>query len=79
MKDILTWYSLKRHPFDKSIRTAKILDNGPMRECSARLDYIKRRGGIMLLTGDPGVGKTLALRRFADAPSDIARVRSVIS
>ena len=41
-----------------------------MRECSARLDYIKRRGGIMLLTGDPGVGKTLALRRFADALPD---------
>jgi general secretion pathway protein A len=70
MKDILTWYSLKRYPFDKSIKTVKALDNGPMRECSARLDYIKRRGGIMLLTGDPGVGKTLALRRFVDALPD---------
>ena len=70
MKDILTWYSLKRHPFDKSIKTAKVLENGPMRECSARLDYIKRRGGIMLLTGDPGVGKTLAMRRFAEALPD---------
>jgi general secretion pathway protein A len=70
MKDILTWYRLKRHPFDKSIKTVKALDNGPMRECSARLDYIKRRGGIMLLTGDPGVGKTLAMRRFAEALPD---------
>jgi len=67
MKDALTWYSLKRSPFDKSIKTTKALETGPLRESSARLDYIKRRGGIMLLTGDPGVGKTLALRRFADA------------
>ncbi len=70
MKDALTWYSLKRSPFDKSIKTTKALETGPLRESSARLDYIKRRGGIMLLTGDPGVGKTLALRRFADFFND---------
>ncbi|MBI5605776.1 MAG: ATP-binding protein [Deltaproteobacteria bacterium] len=33
----------------------------------SRLEYIKRRGGILLLTGDPGVGKTLAMWRFVDA------------
>src|SRR4030067_50364 len=32
----------------------------------ARVDYIKRRGGILLLTGDPRGGTTLALRRFVD-------------
>lgn len=67
MKDILAWYGLKRHPFDKAIKTTKILETEPARECEARLDYIKRQGGIMLLTGDPGVGKTISLRRFANS------------
>jgi type II secretory pathway predicted ATPase ExeA len=67
MKDLLAWFGLKRFPFDKNIKTQDVLDSNPLKECSARLDYIKRRGGILLLTGDPGVGKTIALRRFVDS------------
>lgn len=64
MKDMLAWFGLKRFPFDKNIKPSDALDTEPLKECLARLEYIKRRGGILLLTGDPGVGKTLALRRF---------------
>ena len=67
MKDMLAWFGLKRFPFDKNIKTADVLDTEPLQECFARLEYIKRRGGILLLTGDPGVGKTLALRHFVDS------------
>jgi general secretion pathway protein A len=67
MKDLLAWFGLKRFPFDKNIKTQDVLNTDPLKECSARLDYIKRRGGILLLTGDPGVGKTIALRRFVDS------------
>ncbi len=66
MKDIVAWFGLKRYPFDKQIKPSEALSSGPLPECAARLDYIKRRGGVMLLTGDPGVGKTLALRCFCD-------------
>ena len=66
MKDLPAWFGLKRFPFDKNIKTADVLETDPFQECFARLEYIKRRGGILLLTGDPGVGKTLALRRFVD-------------
>jgi len=66
MKDLLAWFGLKRYPFDKNIRPQDVLDSEPLKECSARLDYIKRKGGILLLTGDPGVGKTIALRRYVD-------------
>jgi Cdc6-like AAA superfamily ATPase len=69
MKDFTAWFGLKRFPFDKNIKTQDALDTEPLKECSARLDYIKRRGGILLLTGDPGVGKTLALRQYVDGPS----------
>jgi general secretion pathway protein A len=70
MKDLVAHFGLKRFPFDKTLRTREAVETAPLRECTARLDFIKRRGGIMLLTGDPGVGKTLALRRFADQLND---------
>lgn len=66
MTDLLAWFGLKRFPFDKNIKTADVLGTEAVKECAARLDYIKRRGGIMLLTGDPGVGKTLVLRQYVE-------------
>ena len=67
MKDLLAWFGLKRFPFDKNIKSAQTMDTEPLKECLARLEYIKRRGGILLLTGDPGVGKTLALRKYTQS------------
>jgi general secretion pathway protein A len=67
MKDLQAWFGLKRFPFDKNIKVQDALDTEPLKEGLARLDYIKRRGGILLLTGDPGVGKTLALRRYVQS------------
>lgn len=67
MNELITWFGLKRYPFDKDIKAADLVDTEPLRECTARLDYLRRRGGTMLLTGDPGVGKTVALRRFVDS------------
>jgi general secretion pathway protein A len=66
MNDLTAWFGLKRLPFDKNIKSTDVLDTEPVKEATARLDYIKRRGGILLLTGDPGVGKTLVLRRYVD-------------
>ena len=67
MKDLLAWFGLKRFPFDKNINPSHALDTEPLKESLARLEYIKRRGGILLLTGDPGVGKTLVLRRYVQS------------
>ena len=67
MKDLLAFFALKRFPFDKNIKTEDVLNTKPVKECTARLDYIKRRGGILLLTGDPGTGKTLALRHYVES------------
>ena len=70
MTDLLTWFGLKRYPFDKQIRTSDLFAAETLAEAAARLEYMKQRGGIMLLTGDPGVGKTVALRRFVDSLND---------
>jgi type II secretory pathway predicted ATPase ExeA len=67
MKDLLAFFALKRFPFDKNIKTEDVLKTKPVKECTARFDYIKRRGGILLLTGDPGTGKTLALRHYVES------------
>ena len=64
MKDLLAWFGFKAFPFDKHIKSQEVLETAPFKEALARFDYIKRRGGILLLTGDPGVGKTLALRHY---------------
>ena len=64
MLDMIAYHGCKRKPFDKGIRSEDALDTEPSKECAARLRFIKHRGGIMLLVGDPGVGKTLELRRF---------------
>ena len=64
MQDMIAYHGLKRMPFDKSIKCEDALETEPAKECAARLRYIKQRGGIMLLVGDPGVGKTIALRKF---------------
>ncbi len=67
MKDLLAWFGFKRFPFDKNIKPSDAMDTEPLKESLARLEYIKRRGGILLLTGDPGVGKTLVLRRYVQS------------
>ena len=76
MNELLTWFGLKRQPFDKGIKASTAIETTPLNEALARLDYIRQRGGMMLFTGDPGVGKTLALRRFADSLSE-TRYRTV--
>jgi type II secretory pathway predicted ATPase ExeA len=66
MKDLLSWYGFKHYPFDKEIKTHDAVETEVLKETLARLMYMKLRGGIMLLTGDPGAGKTIAVRCFAD-------------
>lgn len=66
MREMMTYHGLKRMPFDKSIKAQDAMTTSPSKECASRLGFIKHRGGIMLLTGDPGVGKTIELRKFVN-------------
>jgi general secretion pathway protein A len=61
-----TFYSLARTPFAKEIKSTDSFPSGPYQEMNARLDYMKKTRGMGLLVGEPGAGKTFALRGFAE-------------
>jgi general secretion pathway protein A len=61
------FYGLSRDPFPKDIEPSHMFTHAAFNELSGRLDYMKKHRGIMLLTGDPGTGKTTALRNFVSS------------
>ncbi len=60
-------FGFKRRPFDKSLASRDLYLWPGLQELEARLEMVKQARGILLLTGEPGTGKTAALRRFVDS------------
>lgn len=63
---IKAFFGLKTYPFGKEIPVKDVFASPAYQEVSSRLDYLKKNRGLMLLTGDPGVGKTITLRSFVE-------------
>jgi general secretion pathway protein A len=61
---IEAYFNLKKTPFSKDIDPGDIFPSECTKELLQRLEYMKQHRGIMLLTGEPGTGKTLHLRTF---------------
>ena len=64
---IKAFYNLKSLPFQKNIHTKNIYASSAGKELLQRLEYIKDKRGIMLLTGLSGTGKTTHIRTFVDS------------
>jgi type II secretory pathway predicted ATPase ExeA len=58
-------FGLKAAPLDKS--TVELWDDGALSHLEERFRWLLQSPGIGLLTGEPGVGKTAALRRLTSA------------
>ena len=64
---IQAFYSLTGTPFSKSIKTSDLFEAGSTCELHSRLEYMANHCGLMMITGEPGTGKTTALRKFIDS------------
>ncbi len=69
---IEAYWNLKGKPFNKAIKPEQLFISKNHAELSSRLDYIKNNRGIMLITGQPGTGKTTALRAFVSQLSELS-------
>lgn len=61
------FFGLRREPFDKDIDIKDLFISNDVREAESRLNYMTETKGIFLLIGEPGSGKTVVARRFADS------------
>ena len=61
-KKLLSLYSLKFNPFSPEIPTAALWVTPPLEQFCWRIDQQVGEGGFALALGDPGTGKSAALR-----------------
>ena len=66
------FYGLAVQPFSKETPVTRLFHHSGLKELESRLEYMKRYRGIMLITGDPGTGKTTAIRSFINTLSSDA-------
>lgn len=59
-------FELKFNPFDKEISTDKLFASHDTKELDSRLKYMLDNRGICLIVGEPGCGKSTALRRLTE-------------
>jgi len=59
-------FGMRFNPFDKDMEVDKLYPSKDMHELESRLKYMTENRGIFLLVGEPGYGKSTAVRKFAE-------------
>lgn len=62
-----SFYSLAKEPFSKDIRPSDAFSSMDYQGALNALNYLQRSKGMGLLIGEPGAGKTFALRSFKES------------
>ncbi len=65
-KKYRTFFGLKKEPFAADLAPKEILQTEALKGVKDRFDYVANLGGVGLVTGEIGSGKTTALRYAAD-------------
>lgn len=58
------YFGLKFNPFSKEIAFDQLFTGQDLQELASRLKYLQKVRGIGLIAGEPGCGKTTALRKY---------------
>lgn len=58
------FYNMSYNPFSKQIKEKDLFSTKDLKQVHGRLDHLKKTGGIGLITAEPGVGKTFAIRTW---------------
>lgn len=59
------YFGLKFNPFGKEIDINDVYESADIKELNSRFKYIQSTRGIFMVIGEPGTGKSTALRKFA--------------
>lgn len=60
----IQFFGLKYNPFGKELDINDTYESNDIKELNSRFKYVQASRGIFLLIGEPGTGKSTALRRF---------------
>jgi type II secretory pathway predicted ATPase ExeA len=63
---LLSLHGLKWNPFSPDVPTEALLVTPKLEHFGWRVEHLAREGGFALITGDPGLGKSVALRLLAE-------------
>jgi type II secretory pathway predicted ATPase ExeA len=74
-RSLLPLYGLKWNPFSPEVPTEALVVSPRLEHFGWRLEHLVREGGFALITGDPGTGKSAALRVVA---ARLAGLRDVV-
>lgn len=61
-----SFFEMRHTPFSRSIPTTELYESTQLEEIIGRLNYAAERQLFAVMTGECGLGKTTAIRRFTD-------------